>query len=260
MLNLDIYDINWQYDIGERVKYRGQVNEKGKPNGLGCMGYFDEDGTLQSLYVGEFQHSQLHGRGYVVEHTIKRETLSTGRRATVEDVMMSAGYDECGRPFVYPVSVGDIIGGKEVVVHNWTVKRDGVWQNGKFVQAVNRNFKRYADQRLYSLTYTYYQSAPNERRWMGHKSIRLGEISKSGIDMREIHNAIFTPLSDGRLMVHIGESIFAIADEDIVEVERCEDTVYRHYYFSLQPIGLHKVDGKEIVEVKRNGVRYVKFE
>jgi uncharacterized membrane protein YfhO len=43
MLNLDIYDINWQYDIGERVKYRGQVNEKGKPNGLGCMGYFDED-------------------------------------------------------------------------------------------------------------------------------------------------------------------------------------------------------------------------
>lgn len=246
-------DLVWQIELPRGSVYSGQLNDKGKPNGFGCMGYVGREGFLESIYVGEFLHSQPHGRGYILEHHITQHGGSR-RRATVEDVMMNAVYDQCGRPYIYPVEVGDIIEDEPIVTHRWLMKQDGMWQNGRFLQVVRRNFQPFKEDKLYSL------SCANDSKptWQKHKSIRLGEIGSDGTGVNLSHNVVLTPLSNSRLMVQLGAQLFTLGGNEIYEFERKESGVNRRYYFSLQPIGV--TSSKEpIVEVKREGVKYLKL-
>ena len=242
-------DLVWQIELPRGSVYSGQLNDKGKPNGFGCMGYVGREGFLESIYVGEFLHSQPHGRGYILEHHITQHGGSR-RRATVEDVMMNAVYDQCGRPYIYPVEVGDIIEDEPIVTHRWLMKQDGMWHNGRFLQVVRRNFQPFKEDKLYSL------SCANDSKptWQKHKSIRLGEIGSDGTGVNLSHNVVLTPLSNGRVMVQL----FTLVGNEIYEFERKESGVNRRYYFSLQPIGVTS-SKEQVVEVKREGVKYLKL-
>ena len=168
--------------------------------------------------------------------------------------MMNAVYDQCGRPYIYPVEVGDIIEDAPIVTHRWLMKQDGMWQNGRFLQVVRRNFQPFKEDKLYSL------SCANDSKptWQKHKSIRLGEIGSDGTGVNLSHNVVLTPLSTGRMMVQLGAQLFTLGGNEIYEFEKAECGVTRRYYFSLQPIGV--TNGKEQgVEVKREGVKYLKL-
>ena len=226
---------NWQYEYGCDRKYRGAVNAKGKPHGFGCMGYYDSKGVLESLYVGEFCNSLPHGRGYVVEHKVDVK-YDSRRIDSIEDVMMNAVYDECGRPCVYPVHVGDVVRENERVVETWNMKRDGIWQRGRFVQVARRNFTTLATQSIYCISSERKGADSDILQWRNYSPVAMEGIDKDGFSRDIPFNAIITPLVAGPIMVQVAEFVFTLSDSEIYDLEyRAGDTLY-HIYLSLKPI------------------------
>ena len=234
MITLAVGD-NWQYEYGCDRKYRGAVNAKGKPHGFGCMGYYDSKGVLESLYVGEFCNSLPHGRGYIVEHKVDVQ-YDSRRIESIEDVMMNAVYDECGRPCVYPVHVGDVIRENERIVESWSIKRDGMWQRGRFLQVARRNFSNFADQSIYCIFSERRVSEETPLHWVNNSPVAIDSIDKDGFCRDIPFNAIITPLVNDRIMVQVAECVFTLSDNEIYDLEyRAGDTLY-HIYLSLKPI------------------------
>ena len=168
--------------------------------------------------------------------------------------MMNAVYDQCGRPYIYPISVGDIIEDDPVETHKWLMKRDGMWQNGRFLQVVKRNFANFKEDKLYSLSF----ADGNKSTWQKYKNICLGEIGSDGTAVKMSHNVVLTPLVGGRLMVQLGMQVFTLEGDEIFEFETKRSGENRRYYFSLQPIGVTDAV-EQVVEVKREGGKYLKL-